>query len=185
MKIAFEGIDLCGKTTQITLLKTELEECEVIKFPTEKTALLKHHIEGKRIVDGKASFFLFLYDIFEHTKALEEKKHYLFDRYVFSTIAYGYSFSYETAKKIVELSSPLIPDVVFLLNISPEESRKRRREEKTAYDKNEKLQQQAYERFLKMAEENFLTKWVVVDATKRPLEIHREIMQHLKECKKP
>ena len=91
--VLFEGIDGCGKETQIKLLREKFgSELIVFKYPTRNTPELNDYLEKKIEIESKELFNLFLKDIMvEQEKiraALQMKKFVVLDRYIFSTIAY-------------------------------------------------------------------------------------------------
>lgn len=139
--ITFEGIDGCGKTTQIKLLKEFFEK-------QGKTVLLTREPGAKGLgtklreillnYDGEISSncesFLFLADRAQNIDiiikpALERGEIVLCDRHTDSTVAYqGYGRKLNIGQ-IKELNSiatsGLIPDLTFVLDIDLETSTKR------------------------------------------------------------
>ena len=105
--IVIEGLDGCGKETQIRLLREKLPDVVVFKYPTLRYMLLKDYLEQKIELAPKALFLLFLADIAEDQKnvkkALSEKKIVILDRYVSSTISYEVTgIDYNRCKQVVE-----------------------------------------------------------------------------------
>ncbi|MFH2106644.1 MAG: dTMP kinase, partial [Candidatus Micrarchaeota archaeon] len=106
MIVVIEGIDGCGKDTQIELLRKEMK-FEYFKYPTKDNQEIKDYLEKKgrwssgANKQGNENMFLdkegmeimrlFLDDIYAEQKKLAEaskKGLVIVDRYVFSTIAY-------------------------------------------------------------------------------------------------
>lgn len=129
--IAVEGIDGAGKTTQVRMLREELERIGehpvVSKEPTNGPW-------GKIIKDSAATGRLsveeelsaFLNDRTEHvtsliSPALVQGRIVILDRYFYSSIAYQGSrgANVEEVKTLMESRFP-IPDAVFVLDIEPE-----------------------------------------------------------------
>ncbi len=152
--IAVEGIDGAGKTTQVRLLAEALRRLgsSVItsKEPTDGPW-------GRKIRESAASGRLsleeeleaFVNDRIEHVKtvirpALDAGSVVILDRYFYSTIAYQGSRGRDIAelKKSMERIAP-IPDVVFLLEVAPEEGIRRisesRKERPNEFEKVETL----------------------------------------------
>jgi dTMP kinase len=132
--IVFDGIDGSGKTTYANLLRVVLERdgysVILTKEPTDgkwgkiiKEIMFKsRELEGR----GKELLELFINDRKEHVEkviqpSLKDGKIVIVDRYYFSTIAYQGALGIDPGeiKKINESFAP-IPDLVFLLDISPE-----------------------------------------------------------------
>jgi dTMP kinase len=187
MLIVFEGIDGCGKDTQIKLLKEKLG-CTVFKYPTGSNKMLNDYLEKKISPDPKALFLTFLSDIAEDQanveKALSEGKTVVLDRYVFSTIAYEVNgIDYIHGKQIVEGVGYLKPDLVILLDIDSKTSQERKRKQKELdrYEENPVYLEKVRKTFIRLHEERFLTpNWQRIDATKSVDDVHKEIMRVLK-----
>ncbi len=140
--ITFEGIEGCGKTTQMTRLEaflkakgratlTTLEPGEGPIGRRIREDLLTHHPEP---LDPLAELMLYLADRAQHvtrvvTPALQEGTIVLCDRYTDSTVAYqGYGRGIDL-EKIRDLNAfvtrGLTPDLTFLLDCPPEVGLKR------------------------------------------------------------
>ena len=183
MLIVFEGIDGCGKGTQVELLNYK-----TFKYPTVKTPELNEFLEGKTKLSQKEIFHLFLKDIKgeqdEVQKALNEGKTVILDRYVFSTIAYEKDgISFHEARQIVTQMNFIKPDLVILFDISPEEAQERKRKQKNLdiYESDLKYLAKVRSNFLKLQEERFLTsRWHRIDARMDINSIHAEVKKILK-----
>ena len=181
MLIVIEGIDGCGKDTQINRLKEETN-CKVFKYPTTKFSMIRDFLEKRLELDRKALFLLFLADIAEEQKkvkkALDENEVVVMDRYVFSTISYETNaLSFEDAKTIVKRLDFVRPDKIILMDIPAEVSFERKKKQKTPdrYEEDIKYLEGVRERFLKLQKENFMSKWKLIDATKGIDEVYGEI----------
>jgi dTMP kinase len=135
--ITFEGIDGCGKSTQLRLLASELRMrgLEVISTrepggtPLGKrlrTVLLDPQIE----VDPLAELLLFAADRAQHVRALlrpaiESGSVVLSDRYADATAAYqgaGRSFTTETIAEVIKLATEgLKPDLTLIFDLPVQE----------------------------------------------------------------
>lgn len=186
MLIVFEGIDGCGKSTQIELLKEKLNAV-VFKYPTRKYPMLNDFLEKKASLDPKALFLMFLADIADDQanvkKALLEDKTVILDRYVFSTLAYEVDgITPRNGGKIVDSVGYMRPDHVILLDIDPKTSQERKSAQKELdrYEENFAYLEKVRLNFLALAEERFLTtSWHTIDAAKSVESIHKEIMKLL------
>lgn len=134
--ITFEGIDGCGKTTQLENVRKLLEENGIECVTTREPGALKLgsqireillHYDG--VVADNCEMFLFLADRSQHVETfikpmLEEGKVVLCDRHTDSTIAYqGYGRGGDV-EKLTELNkiatNGLVPDLTFLFDVSVE-----------------------------------------------------------------
>ncbi len=183
-----EGIDGCGKETQIRLLKEKFSNPVVFKYPTKSFQMLNDYLEKKVDLAPKSLFLLFLADIANEQKKVKEAadagKLVILDRYVFSPIAYEVNeFLYPQAKKIVDGMGFLKPDAVLLLDITPEVSQERKMKQKQLdrYEENRDYLRQVRDNFIRLEEEKFLTpNWHKIDATKTVEDVHSKIMRALK-----
>jgi len=181
MFVVLEGIDGTGKDTQIELLKKDFN-FKHFKYPTNKFSILRDYLNGEISLEKKSSFMLFLADILDEQKKLEETGTAIVDRYVYSTIAYELEeIGFEKSKKIVQDLGFLKPEVVVLLDITAETAQKRKTAQKELdrYEGNSEYLGKVREKFLKLAEESFHSRWVVVDAEGTVEEVHSRIKQEL------
>jgi len=137
--ITFEGIDFCGKTTQVLLLQEHLvakgHEVVVVREPggTDISEKIRHILLDKRNVQMKAITEMLLYQASRAQvtgevilPALEEGKTVICDRYFDSSTAYqGYGRGLDlqlvqTLNQVTSLS--LRPDLTFVLDMPPEDS---------------------------------------------------------------
>lgn len=130
--IAIEGIDGAGKTTQARMLYDYLKKQKIktilSKEPTDGVhgQKIRELAQGKRAsTHPREEYQLFVEDRKLHVEnvvgpALVEKKIVILDRYYFSTMAYQGALGLDPAaiKTENETFSP-IPEVVFLINVSP------------------------------------------------------------------
>jgi len=187
MLIAIEGIDGCGKGTQIELLRTSFPDCVVFKYPTRGFSMLNDYLEKKVELDPKSLFLLFLSDIANEQRkvraALDEGKLVILDRYVFSTIAYELDdIAYEHGKRIVENVGFIRPDKVLLLDVPSEVSHQRKKFQKALdrYESDIAYLEKVRSNFVHLYEDRFLCKeWVKIDATKTVDEVHSMMMKAL------
>ncbi len=188
IKLVLEGVDGCGKDTQIALLKEKIDFTH-FKYPTSEFPSIREYLEKKREIAPKSLFLLFLADIAnEQEKLSDTPETCLIDRYVFSTIAYDRHLSYENAKGLVSEIGFVAPDKVILLDLPPEVAHERKMKQKEEegvspdrYDEDINYLGHVRERLLRLKEDSFLCQdWVVLDATKPPEELHEEILKLLK-----
>lgn len=199
MFISFEGIDFCGKTTQINLLKKFLEDIgrrvEIIREPggtaiSEKIReilLNKKHLE----MCDETEIFLFSAARAQVVREvirplLAEGCVVIADRFHDSTTAYqgfGRGLSSDAVSKINEIATGgTVPDLTFYLRLSVEESTRRKNVCKAELDRIEKSNDTFYSNVIggyeKLALE-FPERIKGVNGEKEASEVHLEILKIL------
>ena len=148
--ITFEGADGSGKTTQLNLIKTFLEEkgfdVVVTREPGaldlgKKIREILLHYEG--VVADRCELFLFLADRAQHVETfikpnIEQGKIVLCDRHTDSTVAYqGYGRG-QDVKLLKDLNkiavNNLTPDLTLLFDVSTEAAQQRVGLKKTGWN---------------------------------------------------
>jgi len=128
--IVFEGIDGCGKSTQVQLLAKYLKKQEKKVLVTDEPTkgpigrLIRQALAGKISLNNFGLQLLFCADRDHHLKNLVIpylKKGYIIisDRYAFSTLAYG-GIDNKMEDLIKINQNFLLPDITFILKIRPE-----------------------------------------------------------------
>jgi dTMP kinase len=185
--IVIEGIDGSGKTTLAKHIAKKYK-LPFYKFPVYKDfKILKDFLEGKKTLKEEATFLLFLANILINTN--EQKA--VYDRYVFSSIAYAHSFDIEKAVNIVNSLPFLKPDILIYLDVDPltafkrkTEQRKREKNMKVSIRENEEVLTNVRKRYLYLAERRFMTEWFIIDANKNMKNVFKEaekiVEMHLK-----
>ncbi|HJZ79866.1 MAG TPA: dTMP kinase [Pyrinomonadaceae bacterium] len=141
--ITFEGIDGCGKSTQLRLLASELRvrgrEVVTTREPGGTTLGQKLRaalLDVQEQVDPLAELLVFAADRAQHVRgllrpALAANKIVLSDRYADATVAYqgaGRGFRPDLIQEIVQLATDgLRPDLTLLFDLSVAESAVRTR----------------------------------------------------------
>lgn len=196
MLITFEGIDGCGKTTQIARLKQWLEQQDkkvmVCREPggtqlseTIRAVLLNPEIEMDDVTEALLFSSARSQLIAEVVKpALEAGTIVILDRFYDSTTAYqGYArgaLSLEKIKNLNEIASHgLVPDITFYIKISLETSAQRTA--KTAKDRMEQSGDSFYQKVLQGFEELAKSeqRFVVIDGEGNENEVQQEITGEL------
>jgi dTMP kinase len=180
--ITFEGGEGCGKSTQSRLLLKKLEQQNIPVVLTHEpggTALgneLRKTLKRKRdsSISPQAELFLLAASraqlIAEVIRpALEEGKVVLCDRFTHSTMVYqGYGRGLDfTAIKMVNNMATryLNPDLIILLDISPEQGLARKRSLKDRFELEDlSFHRRVREGYLKMATAE-PDRWLVIDAS--------------------
>ncbi len=193
---SFEGIDFSGKSTQIELLRTFLEErgeqVYVLREPggTDISEKIRTLLLDKK--NGNMSDFceIFLYSA-ARTQLVSEKiipllrqgVYVIADRYVDSTTAYqGWGRGID-AKIVEQINAAavrgLMPSLTFLLEIDPEASYRRRKESGRAMDRLEESGKEFFKRvaagYTAISKQN-PRRFRVLDARASVEEIHRRII---------
>ena len=139
--ITFEGIDGCGKSTQLRLLASELrlrgQDVVATREPggtSLGTRLREALLDAQEQVDPLAELLVFAADRAQHVRALvrpalEAGHVVLSDRYSDATVAYqgaGRGFTPELIAEVVELATGgLKPDMTLIFDLDVDESRRR------------------------------------------------------------
>ena len=139
--ITFEGIDGCGKSTQMRMLASELRlrgrEVVVTREPGGTplgTRVRQLVLDAEEQVDPLAELLLYAADRAQHVRtlvrpALDSGHVVLSDRYADATVAYqgaGRGFPDETILAVVSLATGgLKPDLTLVFDLPVEESQRR------------------------------------------------------------
>jgi dTMP kinase len=139
--LSFEGIDGCGKSTQLRLLASHLRQrgLEVVSTRepggTPLGQQLRHALlEAETHVDPLAELLLYAADRAQHVRtlvrpALDSGHVVLSDRYADATVAYqgaGRGFPEELIADVVSLATGgLRPDLTLIFDLAVDESRRR------------------------------------------------------------
>jgi dTMP kinase len=195
--ITFEGIDGCGKSTQLRLLASELRLRGVPVVATREPGgttlgqkLRAALLDVQEQVEPLAELLVFAADRAQHVRrhllpALAQNQVVLSDRYADATVAYqgsGRGFEPKLIEEIVELATGgLKPDLTLLFDLSVAESavRTRKRVQNKRTDRLDKEDAEfhtrvrnAYLAIAKAAPERFR----VIDARGSVNETHKVVM---------
>ena len=153
--IVFEGLDGSGQTTQANLLRAFLKRkgCQIVltKEPTQDSVAGR---KIRKVLDKKFKLGpsilqqLFAGDRAEHLEnvvipALKAGKMVISDRYCFSSFAFGVASGVKL-KWLIHINSDfLLPDLAFILRVSPKicvERIEKRGKRRTFFEEKEKLE---------------------------------------------
>ena len=180
--ITFEGGEGCGKSTQSRLLLKKLEQRNIPVVLTHEpggTALgneVRKALKRRRgsFISPQAELFLFAASRVQLVAelirpALEEGKVVICDRFTYSTLVYqGYGRGLDlTAIEMVNnmATGNLNPDLIILLDISPEQGLARKRSLKDRFELEDlSFHRRVREGYLKMAAAE-PDRWLVIDAS--------------------
>jgi|SRR3989344_7391094 len=196
MFIVFEGIDGCGKGSQMQKLanyfstKNKYNHLLVTREPY-KIREIREILKLDEPPEAKAEQLtnLFVQDRKEHIQdlikpALEKNVIVISDRYKYSTIAYQAAQG-QDIKKLVEMHKGMpIPDFVFIIDTDLDEAFERMkkdeiRDKEHKFEKSREFQGKVKENFLKLPallpEENI----IIINGNKAIEEIFEDVKKHL------
>ena len=201
--ITFEGIDGCGKTTQIQLARTFLEKQGNQVVTTLEPGGTDIGIQIRKILLNQknqslvqeSEMLLYLADRIQHLKevilpALEKGNLVLCDRFHDSTVAYqgyGRGLNLKSIESIITYSiKPYTPDLTFLLTISPTTvvDRLDQRKEQSAKDRLDIESSKFFERTAKGYQELASAepeRFVCLDGEQEIEVIHQQIISELQD----
>lgn len=191
--IVLEGLDACGKTTQIPLLERRFlqkgQTCRLEKEPTEGPVgkLIRQVNAKNQRVCPEALALLFAADRFEHAAELAARRQagemIICDRYVLSSLAYqSLDLPMETVWQYNQLAMERMrPDLTILIDTPLEECVRRiasRGKERELFEEGSQLRR-IQERFVQAAG-MFQTRWpdspiVHIDGTQTVGEISEAV----------
>jgi dTMP kinase len=189
--IVIEGIDGAGSSTQTERVASYFKEIgkkfHITKEPTN--SLIGGLIRGQLTSDWKSSpeclQLLFSADRAHHLEKeiiplLEKGVSVISDRYFFSTIAFG-AMEVKNKDWLLQINEPfMLPDLIFLLKISPETAAKRIKDNRFSvelFEKKEKLAK-TWQNYQKLAKE--FKNVCIIDGEKTIQEISYEIVNKVK-----
>ncbi|MGI1691633.1 dTMP kinase [Thermoanaerobacter uzonensis] len=195
--ISFEGIDGCGKTTQIKFLEEYLLKQGYNILVLREPGGTKVGEKVRDILLDKNNFIspvteMLLYassraQLMEEKilPAIEEGKIVLLDRFVDSSYVYqGYArgLGIEKVKIVNEIATMgILPDLTIYIDITPEEAMKRRgkreadRLERESWDFHKKVR----EGYIKLIKE-FPQRFVFIDGMQELMKVHQGILDVVK-----
>lgn len=198
MLISFEGIDGCGKTTQIMLLKERLMReklpVEVLREPggTDLSEMIRSLLLNPDVQMNPVTELL----LFSAARAelvaervrplLQQKVIVILDRFYDSTVAYqGFGRGSLPIKEIHHLnkiaSQGIEPDATFFLDLDVDVALQRRMAQSGGHDRIELAGQPFYERvrdgFLYLAKTH--ARFIQLDATRAAEDLHHQIWQRV------
>lgn len=192
--IVFEGGDGAGKSTQVALLREALEragrEVTVTRQPggTPLGQQIRDLVLHGDHVAPRAEALLFAADKAHHVEtlvrpALQRGEVVISDRYTDSSVAYQGAGRELGAQEVHDLNmwavEDLVPDLTVVVDISAEEGRRRRGAVHDRLEAEEDAFHEAIrQHFLAMARGN-PGRYLVVDGTLPPEQIHAEVMGRL------
>jgi len=196
--ITFEGIDGCGKSTQLRLLAKHFDaratEFVMTREPggTPLGLRLRHALlDADSEVDPLAELLLYAADRVQHVRtlirpSLASNRIVLSDRYADATIAYqgaGRGFDAELISKVIELATEgLQPDMTLLFDLPVEQALARRQRGSLSDDRLEQEATQFHERvrqgYLKLAAHE-PSRVRIIDARETIEKVHERVLEEV------
>lgn len=180
--IVFEGLDHCGKTTQLSLLEEKFKNENIkfvtFKFPDRTTPIgqmIDSYLKEKSNIDDKAIHLLFSanrWELFEKIqKNLLEGATVLLDRYLYSGIAFSSAKGLNMEWCVSCDRGLILPDLVIFLSVPVDEIAKRKGFGEERYERKQ-FQQDVLRKFNKLYDPNY---WAVVNGMRSKEAIHDDI----------
>lgn len=194
--IAIEGIDGCGGQTQTELLKKHFgeENTLFLSFPAYETKLgeIIDDFLHKRIIyeDKDTEVLVYYAEILQFKskilRTLDSGKNVICDRYFTSMFAFQ-TLAGKSVDEILKLDQMFkvpVPDICFLLDITAEESQRRKAQEKGLSNLDRNESQLAFldsvrHQYLKAAKDQVFCKWEVMDGHKKIEEVFNLIIKRI------
>lgn len=184
--VAVEGLDRCGKTTQVEMLRDALEaqgfRVLALKLPDRASttgAFIDRHLRGIERLPKEQLQTLFAENRREKEPLIRESiacgHIVIVDRYSHSGVAYGAATGLspvECATKEVGMPQP---DVVFYLDVTPAVASARAGYGEEVYERAE-FQIAVREEFFRMMDPS---SWCIIDGTLSPPDIHARIFERV------
>lgn len=196
--ISFEGMDGCGKSTQIRFLAEELKKrgYDVLTTREPGGCSISEQIRSILLntenseMSNETEALLYAAARAQHVNeiikpALEEGKIVLSDRFLDSSLAYQGAGRELGVEKIFEIgvfsTGGLLPDKTFFLDFSPEKAFKRMNEHKKRdrlETENEEFYIKIYNCFKRLAETD-PDRFIEIDASGDKFQTHRKITEKM------
>ncbi|MBE5039291.1 dTMP kinase [Ructibacterium gallinarum] len=197
--IVIEGLDGCGKSTQIqrlaAALRTRGEKVHITAEPTnfETGAYLRRILAESQEKDMYLQAALFLADRLEHithpesgiARYLKDGYTVICDRYYYSSFAYqGTASDIDWVMKInLDCAQMLTPDLCIFLDVNPATCKQRIdavREKPELYEKSTSLMKNIRDNFLNVLGRLQKTQnIVIIDANKGLDDVEKEILKYV------
>ena len=169
--VAFEGLDQSGKQTQAELLRDRLtdrqRDVRLFSFPDYDTSIgaeIGSALAGDRSYEPEAMQLLYVVNRYEWRQRMLDARAagtvLLCDRYLASSVAYGEAQGLDAAWLAAIQRYLPQPDLTILLDISPEESARRKSADRDRYERDMGLLARVRDSYLRQAASG----WVRIDA---------------------
>ncbi len=186
--IVFEGLDRVGKSSQVQLLQSSLEQTfnktvYYQRFPDRSTASgleLNSLLTNQKDLNIKASHLLFSFNRWEKMEDMKNKLMkghcVIVDRYAFSGVAYSIACKCDEKYALVPDQGLLRPDLVIQLDMPVDELKKRTGFGEERYEKEE-LQKKVQENYKLFHKKIY---WRLINANQDKQKVHEDIVEVVK-----
>ncbi|MCW1291515.1 MAG: dTMP kinase [Candidatus Rehaiarchaeum fermentans] len=176
--IVVEAIDGAGKST-ITKRFSEEYNFSLFSYPDRNGiywSIINKFLNKEISLSYEELFFIYSSDIIKDKNKWAEKS--ILDRYVTSTIAYQCALGFPIDLAI-ELANKLFPypKAIIYIDISPEVSLSRKIN-KDIFENVEFLKK-VREKYLFLAERNFMGKWIIIDGNKNLDDVYNQFINEV------
>ncbi len=181
--VAIDGIDQSGKRTQTRLLAQKIRafgyQVSIWNFPDYKTSVgrqVRTYLEGRERFDYHSIHLLYAANKWERASAIvrdmERGRIVIINRYTPSNLAYGMAHGLSPDwLESLEKQLPK-PDLVFILDVSPQVSFKRKSERRDLHEENLSYLRKVRGIYLQLARKY---RWKVVDGEGDPRAVSLEL----------
>jgi len=192
--IVFEGIDGCGKGTQIKLAASYLFDLNkdydvfITREPTRDFKEIRERMAKDNDAKHDAEWYakMFVADRKNHIQkhilpALENGTHVLSDRYKYSTLVYQHTQGIPIEELIKMHAGLIIPDLTIIFDCPPEIAFKRRKLSGATdvFEKDLKFQEELRKNYLLLKDALPYENIVIIDSTKQVSEVFEEVKKHI------
>jgi len=190
--VAFEGLDQSGKQTQAELLRDRLtdrqRDVQLFSFPDYDTPIgaeIGAALAGGRSYEPDAMQLLYVVNRYEWRQRMLEARAagtvLLCDRFIASSVAYGEAQGLDAAWLAAIQRHLPQPDLTILLDISPEESARRKRADRDTYERDLGLLGRVRGSYLRQAESG----WVRIDAERARDDVAADVLAAVERALQP
>jgi dTMP kinase len=207
--VVFEGLDGSGKSSLMSALEAELKKKQLSVIRTREPGGTMLGDQIRELIlrrDGpsptpRTELLLYEASRAQHVDqvirpALQKKQWVLCDRFSASSIAFqagGREIAESWVEKLNDFATDqLKPELTVLLDLSVDESRRRRNQRAARVGQTEDRIESEADSFHERVRQSFLTQakrdpssWLVMDAAQSPTELLRQLMEHLEKLKWP
>lgn len=182
--IVFEGIDRCGKSTQVEMLGKALPNVENIRFPDRTSCigqLINSYLTSATNMSDQAIHLLFSANRWEAVEGIKAKLEsgttLICDRYAYSGVAFSSSKGLDLDWCVNCDRGLVAPDAIIYLDMPVEDAMKRGDFGAERYEKKD-FQEKVRDSFLalKKKDEGGTLAWHRIEARQSKEDLHKEIL---------
>ena len=194
--IVFEGIDGCGKGTQMMLISKFLFDYSkeidlyLTREPTRDFKEIRKKMASDTHVKQDPEWYaeMFVKDRKNHitnyiVPTLQKGTHVLCDRYKYSTLAYQWGQGMELSKLNEMHDGLLVPDLILVFDCPADVAYERRKNAGATdmFDKDVEFSKILRKNYIALKEKLSNENIIIIDATRTIAEIHEEVKKYILE----